>query len=1019
MGSGGQSSPSAARSARKIASALFAKQMSQSPTKSPSRESSQSSRSLRSRDKRPVLAEDDDDFSEDDFQPMRHSSSRSRRSAPVDMYVRPSRGGTRAIVVDPESSDEDDDSQHDDEDPLTRRRSQRQQDSPQSKRARTESVSPQQAETHESGSRSLRSRRRIVVPDEESDDESHHDGAADDAHDADQAEHAEEGVHTPATTRQLRERRPPPPVFYEEEHEEEVPIYTPTTREGLRQRRAINYNDNGDTLPARRSHASSERQHRHESRQSRQKSSRSRSSSRKDSSSRRSRAASPDNDADRYSLRPRRSVNYATIFPSEAEMDRHRQRFPDRRISERSLSAILSSPRKANRFDDSSDDEKHYDRRKGGPMSSSGGSRHAIQPLNMGGDAHLPLGSSSRADVDPLNVVAQTTFESIGGLNHHIAILKEMVLLPLLYPEVFTRFDVAPPRGVLFHGPPGTGKTLMARALANSATIGVPGVGGAPRQISFFMRKGADCLSKWVGEAERQLRLLFEQAQAMQPSIIFFDEIDGLAPVRSSKQEQVHSSIVSTLLALMDGLDSRGQVIVIGATNRIDAIDPALRRPGRFDREFFFSLPDAVARRSIIDIHTSKWSPPLEDGFKAELAEATKGFGGADIRALCTDAALKAVKRHYPQIYESSERLLIHPDQIRVRRDDFAEALRGITPSSRRSAEHPGRPLPLLMAPLLKDAVAAGSAAVLEKLMIAERTAPAGGRAPETTEFVTLESLLRREDEWSGDGATSLLQDKPFSVFRPRLLVQGPGAADIGAAVLHSFTSLFIQSFDMSSLLAADGLRGADATALALLRELSKRQPAIAYLPHIDRWAATAPDAVVSALVDAFETLPAEERVLLLATSETTGACEVTERLFSGRSMAARVTASPPGVDARRAFFESLSALLFRPPAGFKLADDGSETLIEIVKVPPPPLPKAPALPKPRVSAEERRARERADEDTLRELRIDLRIATDELLKVRKFAPFHKPVDPEVLPDYYEIIEHPMDLTTMMSKCVG
>jgi SpoVK/Ycf46/Vps4 family AAA+-type ATPase len=187
----------------------------------------------------------------------------------------------------------------------------------------------------------------------------------------------------------------------------------------------------------------------------------------------------------------------------------------------------------------------------------------------------------------------------------------------LLYPDVFSQFDVQPPRGVLFTGPPGTGKTLTARALANSICAGSGSVSGPSdgdatsigiggRKVSFFMRKGADCLSKWVGEGERQLRLLFEQARRYQPSIIFFDEIDGLAPVRSAKQDQIHASIVSTLLALMDGLDSRGQVVVIGATNRPDAVDPALRRPGRFDRELLFPLPDAQARSAILDIHTRK-----------------------------------------------------------------------------------------------------------------------------------------------------------------------------------------------------------------------------------------------------------------------------------------------------------------------------------------------------------------------------------------------------------------------------
>jgi len=156
------------------------------------------------------------------------------------------------------------------------------------------------------------------------------------------------------------------------------------------------------------------------------------------------------------------------------------------------------------------------------------------------------------------------------------------------------------------------------------------------------MRKGADCLSKWVGEAERQLRLLFEEAKNSQPSIIFFDEIDGLAPVRSSKQDQIHASIVSTLLALMDGMDGRGQVIVIGATNRPDAVDPALRRPGRFDREFYFGLPGVEAREKILGIMTKKWegwdaSAEGEKGEKVReklkgLAKLTKGYGGADLR---------------------------------------------------------------------------------------------------------------------------------------------------------------------------------------------------------------------------------------------------------------------------------------------------------------------------------------------------------------------------------------------------
>jgi hypothetical protein len=197
---------------------------------------------------------------------------------------------------------------------------------------------------------------------------------------------------------------------------------------------------------------------------------------------------------------------------------------------------------------------------------------NAIQPVNINGEK-LSDRDLKRADAAPVALDSKVNWSSVGGLAGHVQTLKEMVLLPLMYPELFERLHVEPPRGVLFFGPPGTGKTLCARALANSCANGAHG-----QRVAFFMRKGADCLSKWVGEAERQLRLLFDQAKRQQPSIIFFDEIDGLAPVRSSKQDQIHASIVSTLLALMDGLDSRGQVVVIGATNRIDAIDPALRR---------------------------------------------------------------------------------------------------------------------------------------------------------------------------------------------------------------------------------------------------------------------------------------------------------------------------------------------------------------------------------------------------------------------------------------------------------
>lgn len=308
-----------------------------------------------------------------------------------------------------------------------------------------------------------------------------------------------------------------------------------------------------------------------------------------------------------------------------------------------------------------------------------------------------PIGARKKpelADTDPLGVDMNIDFSAVGGLDNYINQLKEMVTLPLRYPEVYQRFGVTPPRGVLFHGPPGTGKTLMARALAASAS-------SEGKKITFFMRKGADCLSKWVGEAERQLRILFEEAKNQQPSIIFFDEIDGLAPVRSSKQEQIHASIVSTLLALMDGMDNRGQVIVIGATNRPDSVDSALRRPGRFDREFYFPLPDLEARKKIISIHTKKWNPPVEPNFINHIAQLTKGYGGADLRALCTEAALNAIQRRYPQIYTSNKKLLIDASLIDVAPVDFLKSYEKIIPSSARSTSSGAVPLPTRIEPLL------------------------------------------------------------------------------------------------------------------------------------------------------------------------------------------------------------------------------------------------------------------------------------------------------------------------------
>ncbi|KAL7585327.1 hypothetical protein Lser_V15G45369 [Lactuca serriola] len=257
-----------------------------------------------------------------------------------------------------------------------------------------------------------------------------------------------------------------------------------------------------------------------------------------------------------------------------------------------------------------------------------------IAPVYIGGPTPTPTPTAE-------NPIPFQGWESVGGLQNVIQSLKEVVILPLLYPEFFNNIGLTPPRGVLLHGYPGTGKTLVVRSLIGSCARG-------DKRIAYFARKGADCLGKYVGDAERQLRLLFQVAEKSQPSIIFFDEIDGLAPSRTRQQDQTHNSVVSTLLALLDGLKSRGSVVVIGATNRPDAIDPALRRPGRFDREIYFPLPGVKDREEILSLHTQKWPSVIDKSLLKLIAKKTVGFAGADLQALCTQTAIIALKRRCP-----------------------------------------------------------------------------------------------------------------------------------------------------------------------------------------------------------------------------------------------------------------------------------------------------------------------------------------------------------------------------------
>ncbi|MFX1277246.1 MAG: CDC48 family AAA ATPase [Promethearchaeota archaeon] len=261
------------------------------------------------------------------------------------------------------------------------------------------------------------------------------------------------------------------------------------------------------------------------------------------------------------------------------------------------------------------------------------------------------------------------TYEDVGGLDREIQRVREMVELPLRHPSLFKRLGIDPPKGVLLRGPPGCGKTLLAKAVANES------------EAHFISINGPEIMSKFYGESEKKLRKIFVEAEEKSPSIIFIDEIDAIAPKRETVTGEVERRVVAQLLALMDGLHSRGRVIVIGATNRPNSLDPALRRPGRFDREIEIKVPNEKGRREVFQIHTRNM--PLDKNISLkEFAQITHGFVGADISAVCREAAMSALRRYLPKIDLESEvideELLM---QMVVLKDDFDEALKEVLPS--------------------------------------------------------------------------------------------------------------------------------------------------------------------------------------------------------------------------------------------------------------------------------------------------------------------------------------------------
>ncbi|XP_066501589.1 ATPase family AAA domain-containing protein 2-like [Hoplias malabaricus] len=690
----------------------------------------------------------------------------------------------------------------------------------------------------------------------------------------------------------------------------------------------------------------------------------------------------------------------------------------NRRWSSRRRHAIHSSDSTSS---SSSSDEEKFERRRNKSWNRA---VNRCLPMNFVKEDLLGVPKdrikigASLADVDPMQIDQTVRFDSIGGLGKHISSLKEMVVFPLLYPEVFERFKIQPPRGCLFYGPPGTGKTLVARALANECSQG-------DKKVAFFMRKGADCLSKWVGESERQLRLLFDQAYQMRPSIIFFDEIDGIAPVRSSRQDQIHSSIVSTLLALMDGLDSRGEVVVIGATNRLDSIDPALRRPGRFDREFLFSLPDREARKDILKIHTRQWNPKPSDAFLEELADKCVGYCGADIKAVCAEAALCALRRRYPQIYTSSQKLLLDVASISVDGCDFLSAMRKIVPASQRAVASPARALMPVIQPLLANTVN-NVLKALQKLFPhveqglkkkKDHNAAAG----------VLHDLLNSDDEGftlrtsnpdqkkAGQSGTFLHLNRsalhqPTS-FRPRLLLCGsPGSGQsthVAPAILHTLEKFTVYTLDMAVLFGVSTTSPEEACA-QLFCEAKRTAPSILYIPHMQRWWDTVSVALRATFLSLLQDIPSFSPILLLA------ACsfpynelspEVQDLFLMEYGEVFNVPL--PCEEERRKFFEEL--ILIQAAKGPVTKREAVLRCLEVLPVAPPPPPR-------QLTEQEQQKLEEQEEDTLRELRLFLRDVTNRLAQDKRFKVFTKPVDTEEVPDYTTVIKQPMDLSTVLSK---
>jgi ATPase family AAA domain-containing protein 2 len=425
----------------------------------------------------------------------------------------------------------------------------------------------------------------------------------------------------------------------------------------------------------------------------------------------------------------------------------------------------------------------------------------------------------------------------------------------------------------------------------------------------------------------------------------------------------------------MDGMDGRGQVVVIGATNRPDSIDPALRRPGRFDREFYFPLPNLEARRAILDIHTKEWNPPLDPSIKDDLAELTKGYGGADLRALCTEATLNAVQRRYPQIYKSQQKLLIDPKTINVLPKDFMISVKKMVPSSQRSASSGASPLPPSVEPLLRKPLE-----VLERIL--------AEILPRRKKLTALEEA-QYEDAADADFGRERVQQAfdDSRVFRPRLLVRGPtgmGQQYLAAALLNHVEGLHVQSFELSVLL-GDSASSPEATMVRLFSEVKTHKPSVIYIPNVQTWYTTLGPQVVLTFLGLLRSLPPTDPILVLGILELEKDEEIDPdfiRHVFGYSRRNSFALSCPEQSARRGFFQPLMNYVAMTPPDFPDPLNRKRRTIEELEPAPPEAPK-PAAP---LTKEELKKQKKRDRHTLNMLKIQLQPIMDQIrTKYRKF----------------------------------